>query len=484
MKKVSLWKLLAPLVVAIIVWFLGVPEGLTEGSWIFVSIFAGLVVGLILEPIPAAFIGIISIVVSVLFKVGPDPTNVVTAKSAIQWGLSGFGNDVVWLIFAAFMIGIGYQNSGLGRRVALVLVEKLGKSSLGLGYAVAITDGILGPFIPSNAARSGGIIYPIVSSISPMFDSLPDKNPKKIGKFLTWTSFATTCVSSSMYLTGQAPNPLAMGLAVKAGAADLSWGNWFLAFLPVGIILFIITPLLAYVFVKPEVKGSPEIVHWAKDELAKAGKMSTHEILMALISILALVLWVGAKTFAIDPTTTALIVIVLMVGTGIITWDNFLANKPAWNVLVWFATLVPMAGGLKNVGFLTWIGGKTGALLHGLDSFMAVLVLVLVFAVLRYFFASATAYSTAMVGLFTALAYSIPGESGAYVVASLLLPMGIMGILTPYTTGHSPIWYASGYIKGGEYWKLGIIFGIIYLGIFIIVGMPWLTFILPILGIH
>ncbi|MDU7191373.1 MAG: SLC13 family permease, partial [Veillonella sp.] len=88
-------------------------------------------------------------------------------------GLSGFSNAIVWLIFAAFMIGIGYENSGLGRRIALFLVAKLGKSSLGLGYAIAITDLVLAPFIPSNAARSGGTIYPIVSSICPMFDSYP-----------------------------------------------------------------------------------------------------------------------------------------------------------------------------------------------------------------------------------------------------------------------------------------------------------------------
>jgi len=128
---------------------------------------------------PPAFIGMIAITLAVLFRVGMPvvekarkivPT---TAGQAINWGLSGFSNAIVWLIFAAFMIGIGYQNSGLGRRIALFLVQKLGKSSLGLGYAIAITDLILAPFIPSNAARSGGTIYPIVSSICPMFDSYP-----------------------------------------------------------------------------------------------------------------------------------------------------------------------------------------------------------------------------------------------------------------------------------------------------------------------
>ncbi|MDU5646945.1 MAG: DASS family sodium-coupled anion symporter, partial [Veillonella sp.] len=335
------WKLFAPLVVAILVWLIGAPEGLSANSWIYVSIFAGLVVGLILEPMPPAFIGVIAVTVSMLFKVGPAPVvdkatgvaKAITDAQAISWGLSGFSNAIVWLIFAAFMIGIGYENSGLGRRIALFLVAKLGKSSLGLGYAIAITDLVLAPFIPSNAARSGGTIYPIVSSICPMFDSYPDKNPRKIGSYLNWVALATTCVSSSIFLTGAAPNPLALELSAKAGIVAANWGTWFLAFLPVGLILFIITPLLTYVFCKPEVKGSPEIAAWAKDEYKKLGSMTRSEIFMALISVLALVLWIGASTFKVNPTTTALIVIILMIFTKIMTWQDFLANKPAWNVL-------------------------------------------------------------------------------------------------------------------------------------------------------
>ena len=387
------WKLFAPLVVAIIVWLIGAPEGLSANSWIYVSIFAGLVVGLILEPMPPAFIGIIAVTVSMLFKVGPAPVvdkatgvaKAITDAQAISWGLSGFSNAIVWLIFAAFMIGIGYENSGLGRRIALFLVAKLGKSSLGLGYAIAITDLVLAPFIPS-------------------------------------------------------------------------------------------------VFCKPEVKGSPEIAAWAKDEYKKLGSMTRSEIFMALISVLALVLWIGASTFKVNPTTTALIVIILMIFTKIMTWQDFLANKPAWNVLTWFATLVPMAAGLKNVGFLDWLAKSAGGSLVSLDPTMAVLGLLLAFCLLRYFFASGTAYVTAMVGLFATLILQIPGVDPAQVMLILLVPMGIMGILTPYGTGHSPIWFASGYNKGPEFWKLGAIFGIIYLAIFIVVGIPWIQFVMPLLG--
>ena len=80
------WKLFAPLVVAILVWLIGAPEGLSANSWIYVSIFAGLVVGLILEPIPPAFIGIIAVTVSMLFKVGTAP--VVDKATGVEIGRS------------------------------------------------------------------------------------------------------------------------------------------------------------------------------------------------------------------------------------------------------------------------------------------------------------------------------------------------------------------------------------------------------------
>ena len=51
---------------------------------------------------------------------------------AIKWALSGFQDGTVWLIFVAFMFALGYEKTGLGRRVALNLVRWLGKKTLGL----------------------------------------------------------------------------------------------------------------------------------------------------------------------------------------------------------------------------------------------------------------------------------------------------------------------------------------------------------------
>ncbi|PAF51403.1 anion permease [Helicobacter sp. 13S00401-1] len=477
-------KIIIPIVVGIIIAFLPTPHGLSDHAWVYLAIFIGLVIGLILEPIPSAFIGLIAVTVAVLFRVGPVGSGEHLAKAgpALHWGLSGFSNAVVWLIFAAFMIGIGFSKSGLGRRIALALVSKLGKRTLGLGYAVAIADGILAPFIPSNAARSGGTSYPIVTSIAQMYESTPDHNPRKIGSYLSYTALAVTCVSSSIFLTGQAPNPLALELAAKAGVSVPDWLGWFLAMLPVSIILFLITPLLVYWFYPPTLKGSPEITKWAKDELEKSGKMHKEEWFMIIISIVALVLWIGGGFFGVNSTTTALIVIIAMVSLKVISWQDFLGNKPAWNVLTWFATLVTMAGGLKNVGFIEWLATKFELLLHGFPPLMAVIGLILLFSFLRYFFASGTAFATAAVAIFVVLAQSIPGTNPSETMLLMILPMGFVGILTPYGTGHSPIWFASGYIKTGAFWGLGLLFTVIYLIIYLVVGMPWISFIFPHLG--
>ncbi|MDR1460039.1 MAG: anion permease [Campylobacteraceae bacterium] len=469
-------KLLMPLVFGIAIFIIPTPEGVSLNTWIYFSIFIGVIVGLILEPIPAALIGFIGITLAVLFRVGPvgSGDKSASASDAINWALTGFANSTVWLIFAAFMIGIGYQNSGLGKRIALNLVKKLGKSTLGLGYAISITDGILAPFIPSNAARSGGTLYPIIMSIPPMFGSYPEKDAKKIGSYLAWCALAATCVSSSIFLTGQAPNPLALEVAAKSGVAVVDWSGWLIAFLPVSIILFIATPLLAYFVYPPEIKGSTQVVKWAAEEAEKLGKISLKEIFMVSISICALILWIGSGFFGVNATTTAVMVIIAMIACKIISWNDFLGNKPAWNVLVWFGTLVTMAAGLKNVGFLDWVAQIAGGYLTDFSPMSAMIGLVLLFYFIHYFFASGTAHVTALLGMFIVMASSIPGVDVQLATLLMILPMGIMGVLTPYGTGHSPVWFASGYIKTVDFWRLGFIFGIFYILVYLLVGVPWI----------
>ena len=122
--------------------------------------------------------------------------------------------------------------------------------------------------------------------------------------------------------------------------------------------------------------------------------------------------------------------------------------------------------------------------LKDITSFWALLILLLTFSVFRYLFASGTAYVTAMIAIYATLVQSVNGLDTAQAMLILLLPMGFMGIITPYGTGCSPLWYGSHYIKSGEFFKLGAIFAAIYMVIYCIVGIPWVEFISPYLTFH
>ncbi|MFA7571236.1 MAG: anion permease [Sulfurimonadaceae bacterium] len=457
-------KMFLPLIVLAVMWFIPAPEGLSSNAWHFLAVFLAVVVGLIVEPVPAALVGFTGIsFVAVLGLVG-------NAKESISWALSGFSNSVIWLIFAAFMFALGYKKTGLGKRVSLIMVKYMGKSSLGLGYAVAFSDLVLAPFMPSNTARSAGTIYPVASNIPLIFNSTPENEPRKLGAYISWVAIAATCVTSSMFLTALAPNLLAVDLINQGTGHTISWGAWAGIMLPIMIPLFLLTPWLVYVIYPPTQKQSPEAPAWAAEELKQLGKITPKEILMGSLAVIALLLWIFGSNFGINSTTAAIAVVSIMVLSNVITWDDVISNKAAFNVLIWFASLVAMAAGLKKVGILTWIGNAAEVHLAGMTPTMLILSMLVLFFILHYFFASTTAHTTALMPIFLAIAMKLMSPEDMVPFSILLAgSLGVMGIITPYATGPSPIWYGAGYISQARWWALGAIFGALYL-VFILIG--------------
>lgn len=472
----SILKLLVIIFIGFIISLIPVPSGLSRESWVFFSLFVSVVIGLIVEPYPAAYIGLLGVLVACLLKIGPviPESGGLSSDKALAWGLSGFSNNTVWLIFVAFLFASGFEKTGLGKRIALILVNRMGKKTLHLGYAIALADLILAPVMPSNTARSGGTLFPILKNIPELFDSSPEKNPGKIGSYMTWVAIATTCVTSSMFLTALAPNVLAVSLVRQAGMTPPGWIEWFFYFLPVGIMLVLLVPLITYIIYPPELKGSPEVAEWAGKELKKMGGISNGEVKMISLFGLVLLLWIFGDYLGIHTTFSALAVLCFMVMAGILSWNDILSNKSAWNVLIWFGTLVTLAGGLNNVGFLTWMAHEITQVITHFSPVLIMIFLVMAFFLIHYFFASITAHVTALLSLFLVTGMAVPGMDVKLYTLLLMFSIGLMGILTPYGTGPSPIWYGLGYIPSRKYWMLGAFFGMLFLSVLLLVGIPWM----------
>lgn len=480
------WKVVIPLAVWLVLMLWGVafgaPQGLSSNAWYYFALFLAVILGLILEPIPAAAIGLIGITAGAAFRyVDAD------IGKSINWALSGFSDTTVWLIFGAFVFSMGYNKTGLGRRIALMLVRWLGGRTLGLGYAIALADLVIAPGTPSNTARSAGTIFPVIRNIPALYGSEPNSpTSRKIGSFIMWVAFAVTCVTSSMFITSLAPTAAALAIVKTNTKLEFNWLQYAQGFLPVGIVLFLLVPLLVYLIYPPEVKISKEIPQWAGQELDKLGKVTRQEIIMVILVILALFLWItGSNTLFslpflgsnfINATTVVLVGIALMIVTQIVTWDDILGNKSAWNVLVWFATLVTLANGLNMVGFVKWFADIASAPLKGLDPIVVLVLLVALFYFIHYFFASLTAHTAAVLPLVLGVGVTLlPATLIAPFALLCVYSLGLIGVLTPYATGPSPVYYGSGYISRTDFWKLGLIFGVIFFAALVIIGVPYLT---------
>jgi L-tartrate/succinate antiporter len=462
------WRIAAPVAAGLALLLLPVPAGLGFAAWRYFALFCSVVIGLVLEPVPAAGVGFIGMTLAATTRlVVPD------AEGSLKLALSGFANGTVWLVFAAFMFSLGYERTGLGKRIALLLVRRLGGSTLGLGYAVTAADVLLAPFTPSNTARSAGTIFPIVRSIPPLYDSHPGPTARRLGAYVIYTAFAATAVTSSMFLTALAPNLLAVGLVEPVIGHRLSPQEWLLGSLPVGVAFLLALPWIIYRIYPPSIRHSGAVREWAARELAQMGSVSAREILMAALALLAIGLWIfGARLM--EAATAALIVISLMLLLRLVTWQEIVAHREAWNVLLLLATLFGLADGLNKVGFVAWFAKGSSAVLAGLSPVLVMATLVAVFFLVHYMFASITAHATAMLPVVLAAGAAVPGLPVKPFALLLCYSLGMMGILTPYASGPSPVFYASGYVSKTAFWTLGLVLGVLFLAALLGIGLPYL----------
>ena len=457
-----------------------VPQGLKPEAWDLVAIFLTTIVAIILKVMPIGVMAMMAIVIVSLTQVTSN-----SSKGAIADALSSFSSPLIWLIVVAILISRGLKKTGLGNRIGLMFIALMGKRTVGIGYGLTVCELVLAPFTPSNTARGGGIVHPIMKSIAGAFDSDPAKGTQgKVGTYLALVNYHANPITSAMFLTATAPNPLVVDYVAKATGQQLhlSWTTWALCMLLPGLLCLLLMPLIIYALSPPALKSTPNAVDFARGELARMGPLSGKERVMLGVFGLMLLLWANVPAmifgpaFTLDPTVVAFLGLFALIITGTIDWDDVLSEKSAWDTLVWFGALVMLAEQLNKLGVIGWFSGNMRDAIEasgmGWPAVAAVLVGIFVFS--HYLFASTTAHISAMMLAFlTVGAQLIPAD---YVVPFMLMMTagsGIMMTLTHYATGTSPIIFGSGYVTMGQWWKVGAVMCVVELAIFAVVGSAW-----------
>lgn len=472
-----------PLAIAValcvIILMIPVPEGVKPQAWTLLAMFVGVIAAIIGKAMPLGALSMVAVGLVAVTGVTADKPS-----AAINDALSSFSNQLIWLIAVAIMISRGLLKTGLGARIGYLFIAVWGKRTLGIGYSLALSELLLAPVTPSNTARGGGIMHPIMKSIASSYDSDPEKGTEgKMGKYLALVNYHSNPISSAMFITATAPNPLVVNLIAENLGSDfrLSWGAWAIAMLVPGLVAFIVMPLVLYFLYPPEIKQTPNAVQFAKERLVEMGKMSVEEKIMAAIFGVLLLLWAdipalltGNAALTVNATTTAFIGLSLLLLSGVLTWDDILKEKSAWDTIIWFGALIMMATYLNKLGLIGWFSGvlenSIGGM--GISGMLAGLLLVLAYMYAHYMFASTTAHITAMFGAFLAAAIAL-GSPPMLTALLMAAASNIMMTLTHYATGTSPVIFGSGYTSMGEWWKAGFVMSVVNFLIFAIIGGIW-----------
>lgn len=442
-------------------WFIPPPEGISLEAWYLFTIFITTIFSVVFGVLGILVASMLGLVVAIFTK---------TLSPEVAF--SGFSNDIVLLIVMAFLIAKAVVKSGLGNRIALHMIARFGKTTLGLGYSMIATDMLIAPAFPSNTARSG-LLFPIVYSVAIANGSDPEKGTeKKIGSFLMFASMLGIGLSSALWLTAMAVNPAGAAIASEYGL-EINFGSWILAASVPTIFAAIVLPWLLYKIYPPEVKTTPDAPVYAKEQLAKMGGLSRNEKITAAVFVLLIIAWAFSETWGINRTATAFLGLGLLLLTNVFELEDIRKEGEALITMIWFAILFTMSSALNEMGFMNYVGSLLSEQIAVFASPVAFILLVLIYILLHYLFVSQTAHLLALFGVFMGAGESL-GLNLMLLAYMLLFATNYFSVITPQGSSCNVLYLSSGYIKQNDVYKLGGLMTFLSATIYLTLGIGWL----------
>jgi divalent anion:Na+ symporter, DASS family len=450
---------------ALLIWFLPVPAGLTPAAWHLFAIFASTIFAVIVGAFPILTASVLAVSAAVL-----------TGTLAPAKAYLGFANGTILLIVVAFLVASAVVKSGLGNRLGYLVVSLFGRSTLGLGYSIFLLDAVIAPAFPSNTARSG-VLYPVIFSLAEASGSKPeDGTQKRLGSYLMFCGMASLSLSSALWLTAMAANPLGAEIA-KGFGVEIGFGSWLVAASVPTLVAMALLPFVLYKIFPPQVKATPEAPAVARKALHELGPLSAQEWWVAGTFVAMVLLWGLAATLKLDSTAVAFLGLGVLLASEVLTLKDIAKEGEVLGTFIWFAVLYTLSGALNEMGFMGFVGERMAARLEGLPSPLVYVILVVLYVLMHYLFVSQTAQVLALVGVFMTVGQKA-GVAAGPLALSLLFASNYFSVLTPQGSSANVIFAGSGYLTQGELYRLGAFTTAFNLVVYLAVGTPWLMFVM------
>jgi len=269
-----------------------------------------------------------------------------------------------------------------------------------------------------------------------------------------------------------AANPLIAEFAHQIAHIDLTWAKWAIGASVPGLLALIIIPWLIYRLHPPLTEDTASARAHAQNELERMGRVGPIERRLIVILLLVMAGWITSPWHGLPNAIVALFGVSALLITGVISWEELLGERKAWEALIWFGALVMMADNLLQLGVVNVLAQGAFHYVQGLSALVAIILLVMLYLYIHYGFASMTAQVTALYPSFLTAALTV-GINPFVSALSLAYFSNLNASMTHYGTGSAPVYFGVGYVSQGAWWKVGFLISLVNLALWLGLGLLW-----------
>jgi anion transporter len=286
---------------------------------------------------------------------------VLNAASPNQ-AFSGFSHPSWFLVLGVFAISAAISKTGLMYRLVLLVVSRFPTSYRWQSFALAFTGMLLTPIIPSSNGRAV-LAGPLVANVSEIL-RFRRGSAGSIG--MSMSALLGFGHMSFMFMNGTATCLLAFGLLPTAVINRVTWGSWFLAALPLGLIFFTISYIAVLMQYRPKVHRTSNTNVISK-QLATLGPCNEHEKITILLVVLSLLGFITQSWHHVNGAWIALTSFFLLFAFGVLP-ERSVRSDIDWNFLLSFGALVGFGGLISSSGLSTVMADHVAPLLQQVKS--------------------------------------------------------------------------------------------------------------------
>jgi len=371
--------------------------------------------------------------------------------------MSGFGNTALTLVAAALFLSAAMTITGLDRRIALVVLSKVGAKTSNVVIGAIVVATLLAFLVPSATARAAAVI-PVMLGVIAAFKM--EKSSRFAGLIMITTVQAVSIWNVGIK-TAAAQNMVAVGFIQKLLGQDITWINWLIVAAPFSLLLSIALYFIMMTMMPPETKeiaGGSAAVGKA---LTALGPMSGAEKRLLTISLILLAFWATEgilHPFDSSTTTTIAVALLFLPGIGVMDWKKANALIP-WGTILLFGVGISLGTALLQTQAAQWLANII-VVWFGLNSLGALAILAVMAAflvVIHLGFASATALASAMIPIIIAVLQKVQTPGISVVGMTLLLQFVVsFGFILPVNSPQGMLAYGTATFSVRDFIRTGL----------------------------